>query len=418
MPRSPSRMEALHRSEAMPAAMTARPRADLAARLRAGLAERAANGLLRGEPVASDAIDGVWIARDGRRLLGFCGNDYLGLAGDPRLRQALAQAAARYGVGSSAAHGICGEHREHRRLAEALADWLGYPRVLLFSSGYAANLGLMQALLARGDLSVQDKHNHASLIDGARLAGAELLRFRHRDVDSAARQLAARPQAAALLSSDGVFSMDGDYAPLAQLASLARDGGALLHIDDAHGLGVRGPRGAGSVAAAGLGPAEVPLVTVTFGKALGASGAAVACDETLYAALLNGARTRIYTTAMPAALAATLCQAVALVRDDDAGRAKLAANVARLRAGAAQLGLQLSAEAEGPIQPLVLGAPARALAAQAALEQRGLLVVAIRPPTVPAGQARLRITLSAAHQPEHIDRLLEALAEVLRAPAH
>lgn len=355
--------------------------------------------------------EGPWLVRDGRRLLGFCSNDYLGLARHPQLVAALQRAAGELGVGSTSAHLICGHRREHAELEAALAAWTGRERALLFSTGYMANLGIQQALLGAGDLCVQDKLNHACLIDGARLAGAELKRYPHANVAGAARQLASRPDAAALIATDGVFSMDGDLAPLAELAALAAREGATLMVDDAHGLGVLGADGAGSVAGAGYGQYEVPVLMATLGKALGASGAFVAGPAALIDGLAQFARSFVYTTAPPPALAAAGCVAVHLARAESWRRDKLQALIARFRTGAAQLGLPLMAS-HCAIQPLLLGTADAALAAARQLEARGLLVTAIRPPTVPQGQARLRITLSAAHDETQVDRLLAALAEL------
>jgi len=388
-------------------------RADLLQRLVIQTSERARSGLLR-RARTIDHAQGPWLETGERRLLGFCSNDYLGLAQHPQLIAAFKRAADDEGVGSTAAHLLCGHRREHAELEEALADWTGRERALLFSTGYMANLGVLQALLGRGDLCVQDKLNHACLLDGAALAGAVLRRYPHGDAAAAARRLASEPGAAALLASDGVFSMDGDRAPLRELAALCRREGATLMVDDAHGLGVLGPAGAGSVAEAGLGSREVPVLMATLGKALGSHGAFVAGSAALIEGLAQFARTYVYTTAMPPALAAAALAAVQLARTEDWRRGKLAALVARFRAGAAQLGLPLAAS-DTPIQPVLLGDAAAALAAAQALETRGLLVVAIRPPTVPAGQARLRITLSAAHDEEHVDRLLDALAALPRA---
>ncbi|MGA0588236.1 8-amino-7-oxononanoate synthase [Dyella sp. KRB-257] len=364
-----------------------------------------------------DHAEGPWLEVDGRRLLGFCSNDYLGLAQHPQLIAALKRVADDEGVGSTSAHLVCGHRREHAMLEEALADWTGRERALLFSTGYAANLGALQALLGDvgGAVCVQDRLNHACLIDGARLAGAELKRYPHADVDGAARQLRSRPQAPALLATDGVFSMDGDVAPLRELATLASGEGATLMVDDAHGLGVLGEHGAGSVSAAGLSTHEVPVLMATLGKALGCAGAFVAGSAALIEGLTQFARPFVYSTAMPPALAAAALAAVQIAREDDARRAKLAALIARFRHSASELGLPLM-RSDTPIQPLLLGDADAALAAALRLETQGLLVTAIRPPTVPAGQARLRITLSAAHQEEHVDRLLDALA-ALRLPA-
>jgi len=389
-------------------------RPDLLERLAVQTAERANAQLLR-RLRTIDHVDGPWLETGSRRLLSFCSNDYLGLAQHPQLITALTRAARAEGVGSTSAHLICGHRTEHAELEEALAVWTGRERALLFSTGYMANLGVLQALLTRGDVCVQDKFNHTCLLDGAKLSGAELKRYPHADVAAAARQLAASPDAAALLATDGVFSMDGDVAPLRELAALCAHERATLMVDDAHGLGVLGSNGAGSVSAANLGQHEVPLLMATLGKALGCIGAFVAGPAALIDGLIQFARPYIYTTAMPPALAAAALEAVQLAQAEGWRRQKLAALVARFRHGATELGLPLAASTSA-IQPLLLGSADAALAAAQALERQGLLVSAIRPPTVPQGQARLRITLSAAHEEAHVDQLLGAL-ETLRLPA-
>ena len=383
------------------------PRPDLLKRLAIQTAERAEAKLLRRLRIL-DHADGPWLDVGNGRLLSFCSNDYLGLAQHPQLVAALTRAARQGGVGSTSAHLICGHRTEHAELEEALAVWTGRERALLFSTGYMANLGVLQAVLARGDICVQDKLNHACLLDGAKLSGAELKRYPHADVAAAGRQLATRPDAAALLATDGVFSMDGDVAPLRELAALCARDRATLLVDDAHGLGVLGEHGAGSVSAADLSQHEVPLLMATLGKALGCMGAFVAGPAALIDGLIQFARPYIYTTAMPPALAAAALESVQMAQTEDWRREKLAALIARFRHGAAELGLPLAASFSA-IQPLLLGSADAALAAAQALERLGLLVSAIRPPTVPSGQARLRITLSAAHEEAHVDRLLDAL---------
>jgi 8-amino-7-oxononanoate synthase len=382
-------------------------RPSLIDRLAGHTAARAQAQLLRRLRTVEHA-DGPWLESGGRRLLAFCANDYLGLAQHPQLIAAFKRVADDEGVGSTSAHLICGHRAEHAALEEALAEWTGRERALLFSTGYMANLGAMQALLQEGDVCVQDKLNHACLLDGAKLAGAELKRYPHADVAGAARQLASRGGAGALLATDGVFSMDGDLAPLRELAALCRRDGATLMVDDAHGLGVLGEDGAGSLSALGLGQAEAPVLMATLGKALGCSGAFVAGSASLVEGLLQAARTYIYTTAMPPAVAAAALAAVRLARTEHWRREKLAALIARFRQGAGQLGLPLLPSATA-IQPLLLGDAGAATALAQALEAQGFLVGAIRPPTVPQGMARLRITLSAGHEEEHVDRLLDAL---------
>ena len=383
-------------------------RPSLLARLAQSTHERAQSGLLRRLRTIEHA-EGPWLESGGRRLLGFCGNDYLGLAQHPLVIAAFKRTADDEGVGSTAAHLICGHRAEHAALEEALADWTGRERAALFSTGYMANLGVMQALLRAGDMCVQDKLNHACLLDGAALAGAELKRYPHNDVDGAARQLASRAGAGALLATDGVFSMDGDLAPLRELARLCEQEGATLMVDDANGLGVLGDNGAGTLSMLDLGQRDVPVLMATLGKALGCHGAFVAGSASLIEGLLQSARTYVYTTAMPPAVAAAALAAVRIARKESWRREKLAALIRRFRDGAQQLGLPLM-PSDTAIQPLLLGEATTAMAAAGALEAVGFLVGAIRPPTVPAGKARLRITLSAAHEEEHVDQLLEALS--------
>lgn len=357
-----------------------------------------------------DAARGARILIDGRALISFASNDYLGMAQDPRLVAALKSAADDWGVGATAAHLLGGHRAPHQALEEALADWLGYPRALLFSTGTMANLGVLSALLGRGDLCLQDKLNHASLLDGARLSGAELRRYAHADTEVAERLLQAHPDRATLLASDGVFSMDGDLAPLAALAALAAREQATLMVDDAHGIGVLDRQGRGSVAAAGLGVAEVPILMLTLGKALGSIGAVVLGSTSLIESLVQFARPYIYTTALPPALAAATLCAVRIARDEDWRRAHLHELIQRFRRDAAAIGLNLL-PSDTPIQPLLVGASADALAWSGALEQHGLYVPAVRPPTVPEHAARLRITLSAGHTMADVEALLCALRQ-------
>jgi 8-amino-7-oxononanoate synthase len=273
---------------------------------------------------------------------------------------------------------------------------------------------VLQSLLTEGDLCVQDKLNHACLIDGARLAGCELKRYPHADTESAMRQLLARRDGAAILATDGVFSMDGDVAPLSDLALVARTQDATLMVDDAHGIGVLGPEGRGSIAAAGLGAREVPLLMVPLGKAFGGQGAVLLGSAALVGHVAETARPYLFSTAPAPAMAAAMRASLKLIRTESWRRAKLASLVARFRRSAASLALPLH-ESTTPIQPLILGSNARALAVSKSLEQQGYLVSAIRPPTVPEGQARLRITLSVDHAERDIDGLLGALVEAVKA---
>ena len=388
------------------------PRIQLGDRVRALREQRAALGRTRVRRIVSRR-DGVRChvldeSGEGRWLVNFCGNDYLGLSQQFAVTGALQQAAASEGAGGIASHQVSGHHAAHEALERACAEWIGAPRALLFGSGFLANLAVVQGLLGEDDLCVQDKLNHASLIDGARLAGCKLRRYPHADPEGALRQLRAVPDVAALLATDGVFSMDGDVAPLRQLALAARVQQALLYVDDAHGIGVLGPAGRGSVAAAQLDGKQVQLQLMTLGKALGGYGAVLLGDADLLGHLEETARPYLYTTALPPALASASLAAVTLARRDQWRRDKLHDAILRFREGAATRGLALL-PSDTAIQPLPCGDDAHAVALAQAVEARGYWVAAIRPPTVPEGGARLRITLSAAHTDADIDGLLDAL---------
>jgi 8-amino-7-oxononanoate synthase len=387
--------------------MAAGKRPDLRERVREARAQRDALGRRR---VRRDVgrRDGVRLELDGHWVTGFCGNDYLGLSQQFAVVSALQDAAARDGAGGLASHLVCGHHAVHAALEREVADWLQLPRALLLGSGFAGNLAVLQALLGDEDVCVQDRLNHASLIDAARLSGCRLRRYPHADPEGAVRQLRGVPAGAAMLATDGVFSMDGDVAPLRELALVARVQEALLYVDDAHGIGVLGPEGRGSVAAARLDHRHVPLQLVTLGKALGGYGALVAGDADLVDHLAETARPYVYSTALPPAQAAASLAAVKLARKDGWRRDKLLALVARFRTAALKAGFDLL-PSDTPIQPLLCFDDARALAMAQALESQGFWVAAIRPPTVPEGRARLRITLSALHAPEDVDALVEAL---------
>nr|WP_328799377.1 8-amino-7-oxononanoate synthase [Sediminihaliea albiluteola] len=377
-------------------------------RLAAQLAEREAANLYR-RRLSLDTAQGPVIQVNGRQLVNFCSNDYLGLAAHPQLKESLRNAVTRYGVGSGASHLVCGHSAAHHELEEALAEFSGRPRALLFASGFAANTGTLSTLLQPGDTVLQDRLNHASLLDGALHSGARLQRFAHNDLQVLERKLDA-VRGPAMVVVDGVFSMDGDVAPLAALAQLAQAKQAYLMVDDAHGFGVLGQRGIGSTEAAGLGAQDVPVLMATLGKALGTVGAFVAGSDTLIESLLQGARNYVYSTAMPPALAAAGLTALHLLQSEAWRRSHVLSLAARFRRGAEQLDLPLL-DAAGPIQPLIVGSADRALALSRELQQRGLLVSAIRPPTVPPNTSRLRITFSAAHSEAQVDTLLQALAD-------
>lgn len=355
------------------------------------------------------------VVSDGRRLINFCSNDYLGLAADHRLRATLARAVERWGVGAGASPLVCGYTTAHQALEEALARFTGRARAVLFPSGYAANLGCIGALLGRGDRVLEDRLNHASLLDGGRLSGARFERFRHGDRADLERRLASgKSTGRTLVVSDGTFSMDGDHCALASLVGTAQRHGAWLMIDDAHGLGVHGRGGCGLVDAQQFSSADVQLLVGTFGKAFGICGAFVAGDEEPIELLVQRARQLVFSTALPAALAETTLASLAIVEAEEWRRERLRELVVQFRAGLAQAGIAAPVS-QTPIQPLIVGAAERAVALSAALEEAGFLVAAIRPPTVPEGTSRLRVTLTAAHTSEDVDRLLEALTAAWRA---
>ncbi len=351
---------------------------------------------------------GVEVEIDGNRLLSFCSNDYLGLANHPAVVEAFQRGLSRWGAGSGAAHLVTGHTRAHHQLEEELADYLGYPRALLFGSGYLANLGIHQALLGRGDRAIHDRLNHASLLDGARLSGARLLRYGHNDLSALERRLKERDGGATLVATDGVFSMDGDMAPLPEMVKACHRAAATLVVDDAHGFGVLGAQGRGTVAHFDLDSGSVPVVMATLGKSFGLSGAFVAGSEVVVESLVQAARSYIYTTASPPAQAEATRVALRLVREGDERRTHLRQLIEYFRREAQGLGLQLL-PSQTPIQPLLFGVEEEALAWGERLQRRGLMVVPIRPPTVPEGTSRLRVTLSAAHTLDQVDRLLEAL---------
>ncbi len=348
---------------------------------------------------------------DGRQMLSFCSNDYLGLANHPEVIRALQQGAGRYGVGSGSAHLISGHSRAHEELEEALAVFTGRPRALLFSTGYMANIGVVSALLGRGDLLFEDRLNHASLVDAGVLSRARMKRYQHADADSLERQLGAAGEERRLIVTDGVFSMDGDLAPLPDLAQLAAQNNAWLMVDDAHGLGVLGETGGGCTSHFGLSEEEVPILMGTLGKALGTFGAFVAGSEALIETLIQQARPYVYTTATPPALAEATLVSLQIAQEEAWRREHLQKLITRFREQVAGFGLSLMAS-ETPIQPIVAGSAGQALTWSRHLETQGILVSAIRPPTVPEGSARLRITLSANHSDDQLQRLLEVLAEL------
>jgi 8-amino-7-oxononanoate synthase len=355
----------------------------------------------------------VHVVIDGRRLVSFCGNDYLGLAREPRVAAALAGATGGCGVGTGASHLISGHGREHASLEGELATFTGRERALLFSTGYMANLAVVSTLAGRGDLVLLDRLSHASLIDAALLSRARLRRYPHRNAEAAGRMLRERSgPAGALLVTDGVFSMDGDVAPAEELASLAHAHAATLVVDDAHGLGVIGASGRGTLEQLDLDARAVPVLVGTLGKAFGTFGAFVAGSAELIEGLVQRARTYIYTTALPQPVAAATRAALKLAQEESWRRTHVLALTARFREAAQARGIAL-ADSRTPIQPIILGSAESALEASERLLEAGVWVAAIRPPTVPAGASRLRITFSAAHSEDEVDTLVRTLDRIL-----
>jgi 8-amino-7-oxononanoate synthase len=356
----------------------------------------------------------------GRRLVDFCSNDYLGLARHPEVAATMSDAADKYGAGSGAAHLVTGHGTEHARLEEELAVFTGRERVLLFSTGYMANLAVVTSLAGRGELVLLDRLSHASLIDAALLSGARFRRFAHGNVAAAQRMLDEDSQRAAVVATDGVFSMDGDVASLAALAHASREHQAWLVVDDAHGLGVIGPTGRGTLELSELNEDDVPVLIGTLGKAFGTFGAFVAGGASLIELLIQKARPYIYTTALPQPVAAATRKALELAQRESWRRERVNELTRRYRRGAMQIGLPIG-DSTTPIQPVVLGSAEAAILAQEQLLAAGFWVTAIRPPTVPPGSARLRVTLSAAHTETQIDSLLTALehaCKVGESPRH
>lgn len=376
--------------------------------LRARLEQRRAADLYRQRPLLQSP-QGPQVVVDGQPLLAFCSNDYLGLANHPEVIAAWRAGAERWGVGGGASHLVIGHSTPHHEVEEALAELTGRPRALLFTTGYMANLGALTALVGQGDTVLQDRLNHASLLDAGLLSGARFNRYLHNDAGSLASRL-DKAVGNTLVVTDGVFSMDGDIADLPALAATAKTRDAWLMVDDAHGFGTLGRNGGGIVEHFGLGTELVPVLIGTLGKACGTAGAFVAGSEELIECLIQFARPYIYTTSQPPALACATLRSLQLLRSEHWRREHLAALIQQFRSGAEQIGLQLM-DSFTPIQPILIGDSARALRLSQMLRERGLLVTAIRPPTVPAGSARLRVTLSAAHSAAQVQLLLDALSD-------
>jgi len=382
----------------------------------AALEERKRQALFR-QTVVMEGAQVPSVNINQKDYLAFCSNDYLGLANHPAMVKAMHDSALTYGVGSGASHLVNGHNREHQNLEEELADWLGYERVMLFSTGYMANLGVIAAFAGKDNGIVQDKLNHASLIDGAQLAGAKMRRYLHSDLNSARKILTSFTQEqekSTILATDGIFSMDGDRAPLAGLAQMCQQNNALLMVDDAHGLACCGESGRGSMALEGLTARDVPLLVGTFGKAFGTAGAFVACSHDFADYLTQFSRPYIYTTAMSPAIVGATRASLAIIRSEEGLmlRHKLAANIAFFRQAVSKLPIELG-ESETAIQPIMLGDSELALRVSDTLKKSGIWCTAIRPPTVPKGSARLRITLSAQHDFEQISHLVNSLSSAI-----
>lgn len=351
---------------------------------------------------------------NGNELLNLCSNDYLGLANDERVRQAFISGVNTWGAGSGASHLVCGHTRAHHYLEEQLAEFTARPRALMFSSGYAANLGAINALVSAGDAVFEDKLNHASLLDGGLLSRAKFKRFRHKDCNHLNDQLAqmSASDGRKLIVTDGVFSMDGDLCDIDALCQIGADHKAWLMVDDAHGFGVLGDEGRGVVNPTIHSSDDVQVLVGTLGKAFGTQGAFVAGSEELIETLIQNARTFIYTTALPAAVAVATTESLKIVRTEHWRREKLQTLIAQFREGALALGLDLLPSTT-PIQPVLMRSEADALQIAQQLEGQGILVTAIRPPTVPAGTSRLRITLTANHTEADVSQLLHALKRAM-----
>ncbi len=374
--------------------------------LQTELNERAQQGLLRQRQTLQSG-QGRYITLNDRRYLNFSSNDYLGLAAQPFLIKTWQEGLDRWGVGAGASPLVTGYTEAHAKLEQTLAEWLNVESVLLFSTGFGANQAVIKALLQKEHIQYQDRLNHASLQEAGAQSPAKMLRFRHNDMAHLASLLQPR---SGLIMSEGVFSMDGDQAPCQQLAALAAQSGNWLMLDDAHGIGVLGEQGRGTLSHQGVAPDSVQIRMATFGKALGVAGAFVGGSRQLIDYLVNFARDYVYSTHMPPAQAYAISAAIAWVKQADDERAHLQALIRQFKAGIADLGL-VAGESSTAIQPLIIGDADKAVAVANKLRERGLWITAIRPPTVPKGTARLRITLTAAHQPSDVSLLLNELKE-------
>ncbi len=379
--------------------------------LQTELNERASLGLLRQRRILQSP-QSPHIMVDGKSYLSFCSNDYLGLANHPQLITALQQGAQQHGVGAGAAHLVSGHGATHHQLEHELATFVGKPAALLFSTGYMANLGVVQALVGKGDTVFADRYNHASLNDAMQLSRAKVKRYRHNDMAQLTQLLEQAGSGRKLVITDAVFSMDGDIAPLPELLALCEQNDAWLLIDDAHGFGVLGAQGRGSLAHFGIASQRI-ICMATLGKAAGVFGAFVAAEQVVIDTLVNHARSYVYTTATPPALASALLESLQQISKGDELRGHLQRLIAQLRSGLRDLPWTLMPSTTA-IQPILVGGNRAALKLSEGLRERGIWVAAIRPPTVPQGTARLRITLSAAHRAADVTRLIETLHELAR----
>jgi len=371
------------------------------------LQQRKANHLYRKRRI-SDGPQQPEMIIDGKPVISFCSNDYLGLASHPDVKAAFIKGIEQYGAGSGAAHLINGHSRAHHALELALAEFTGYPRALLFSTGYMANLGLAQALVGIGDTVLEDRLNHASLLDGGLLSGARMMRYQHNAAEDLDTKLASRTSGEKLVLTDGVFSMDGDIAEIPALANICQKHGAWFMVDDAHGFGVLGANGRGTLEHHGVATADVPIYMATLGKALGTAGAFIAGSDELVETLIQKARTYIYTTASPPAVAEATRASLGIIKSHPELRGRLKNNIHYFTSCCEQLGIELT-NSQTAIQLVIIGDTQTTVAVSEQLLAQGILVTAIRPPTVPEGTARLRITLSATHSHAHIDKLISAL---------
>ena len=373
------------------------------------LEQRKADHLYRSRKVL-ESPQSVEPIINGKKVLSFCSNDYLGLANHPDVVKSFKKAADQYGVGSGSAHLVSGHSAEHHALEEELANFMGTERALLFSTGYMANLGVVSALCDRHSEIYEDKLNHASLLDAALLSRAKRIRFPHLDINNLEERLSNSSASNKFIISDGVFSMDGDLAPLDKMVDVADKSNAILMIDDAHGIGVLGKKGKGIVEHFGLGSKQVPVLVGTLGKAFGTAGAFVAGSEDLIETLIQKSRSYIFTTAMPAAIAAATRTSLKIVEGEHWRREKLQRLISQFRKGANESGFVLI-DSITPIQPVIIGSSEKALGLSEKLLEKNILISAIRPPTVPEGTARLRVTFSAIHSEEQVNKLLDVLSE-------